>query len=98
MMLAAIGKPFGQEEIRTALKAARDAGLPFLLSMLFGGPGETWADIEEAQSFLNGCATANSVFACYGLRIYEGTALAELAVREGSLSPDQDLFEPAYYL
>jgi len=98
MMLAAIGKPFGQEEIRTALKAARDAGLPFLLSMLFGGPGETWADIEEAQSFLNGCATANSVFACYGLRIYDGTALAELAVREGSLSPDQDLFEPAYYL
>jgi len=97
-MLAAMGKPFGQEEIRTALKAARDAGLPFLLSMLFGGPGETWADIEEAQSFLNGCATANSVFACYGLRIYEGTALAELAVREGSLSPDQDLFEPAYYL
>ena len=97
-MLAAMGKPFGQEEIRTALKAAHDAGLPFLLSMLFGGPGETWADIQEAQTFLNGCATANSVFACYGIRIYEGTSIAELAVREGSLPPDQDLFEPAYYL
>ena len=97
-MLAAMGKPFGQEEVRIALGAARDAGLPFLLSMLFGGPGETWADIEEAQSFLNGCATANSVFACYGIRIYEGTSLAEVAVREGSLPPDQDLFEPAYYL
>jgi radical SAM superfamily enzyme YgiQ (UPF0313 family) len=97
-MLAAMGKPFGQKEIQTALAAARDAGLPFLLSMLFGGPGETWADIQEAQTFLNGCATANSVFACYGLRIYEGTKLAELAVREGTLAPDQDLFEPAYYL
>ena len=97
-MLAAMGKPFEQEDVRTALGAARDAGLPFLLSMLFGGPGETWADIEEAQSFLNGCATANSVFACYGIRIYEGTSLAEVAVREGSLPPDQDLFEPAYYL
>src|ERR1035438_7273272 len=53
-MLAAMGKPFEQEDVRTALGAARDAGLPFLLSMLFGGPGETWADIEEAQAFLNG--------------------------------------------
>ena len=97
-MLEAMGKPFGQKQIRTALGAARDAGLPFLISMLFGGPGETWADIQEAQTFLNECATANSVFAAYGLRIYEGTELAELAVREGSLPPDQDLFEPAYYI
>ena len=97
-MLAAMGKPFGQEEIRTALGAAHKAGLPFLLSMLFGGPGETWADVEEAQAFLNGCATANSVFACYGIRIYEGTSMAELAVREGCVPSDTDLFEPAYYL
>ena len=75
-MLEAMGKPFGQEEIRIALEAVARRGLPFLLSMLFGGPGETWADIEEAQTFLNGCALANSVFASYGIRIYEGTELA----------------------
>ena len=97
-MLEAMGKPFGQEEIRIALEAVRAAGLPFLLSMLFGGPGETWADIEEAQTFLNGCAPANSVFASYGIRIYEGTELAGVATREGSLERDQDLFAPAYYL
>jgi len=97
-MLAALGKPFGQEEIRIALQATHDAGLPFLLSLLFGGPGETWADVEETQAFLKDCATPNAVFASYGIRIYAGTPLAETAVREGRLRPDQDLFEPAYYL
>jgi radical SAM superfamily enzyme YgiQ (UPF0313 family) len=97
-MLEALGKPFGQEEIRIALKAAHDAGLPFVNYMLFGGPGETWADIQETQTFLNECAPACAVFASYGIRVYEGTQLAKLAAQDGTLKPGQDLFEPAYYL
>jgi radical SAM superfamily enzyme YgiQ (UPF0313 family) len=97
-MLEALGKPFGQKEIRIALKAARDAGLPVLLSMLFGGPGETWADIEDTQNYLNDCAPVNGVYAAYGIRVYEGTPLARKAVQEGSLAADRDLFQPAFYL
>ena len=97
-MLEALGKPFGQDEIKIALKAARDAGLPFVLYMLFGGPGETWADVQDTQSFLNGCAPANAVFASFGIRIYEGTTLAGIARQQGVLTSDQDLFNPAYYL
>jgi len=97
-MLKALDKPFGQEEIRIALQAARDARLPFAIYLLFAGPGETWADVEDTQVFLNDCAPANAVFATCGLRIYEGTPLARTAVNEGQLSPDRDLFEPAYYL
>jgi hypothetical protein len=70
----------------------------FVLYMLFGGPGETWKDVRDTQSFLNDCAMPAAVFATYGIRIYEGTALAETAVKEGSLAAGQDLFEPAYYL
>ena len=97
-MLAALGKPFGQPEIEMALQATHDAGLPFMIYLLFGGPGETWADVDETQKFLNDCAPANGVFAAYGIRIYEGTPLAQLAVREGQVKQDLDLFEPAYYL
>jgi radical SAM superfamily enzyme YgiQ (UPF0313 family) len=97
-MLGALGKPFGQKEIRIALQAARDAGLPFVLYMLFGGPGETWADVQETQSFLNDCAPACAVFASYGIRVYEGADLARTAVKEGAIKPKQDLFDPAYYL
>jgi radical SAM superfamily enzyme YgiQ (UPF0313 family) len=97
-MLRALDKPFDQEEIRVALQAARDARLPFAVYLLFGGPGETWADVEDTQAFLNSCAPASAVFATYGLRVYEGTPLARTAVSEGKLPPDQDLFEPAYYI
>jgi radical SAM superfamily enzyme YgiQ (UPF0313 family) len=97
-MLAALRKPFGQEEIRVAMQAAHDAGLPVAVHLLFGGPGETWADIEDTQAFLNGCAPANGVFASFGIRIYEGTAIADTARREGRLAEGHDLFEPAYYI
>jgi radical SAM superfamily enzyme YgiQ (UPF0313 family) len=97
-MLAALHKPFGQEETRIALQAARDADLPFVIYLLFGGPGETWADVEDTQNFLNGCAPAHAVFATFGIRVYEGTPLAEIAVQEGQVKAGQDLFQPAYYL
>jgi radical SAM superfamily enzyme YgiQ (UPF0313 family) len=97
-MLVALDKPFDQEDTRVALQAAHDAGLPFAIYLLFGGPGETWADIEETQKFLSGCAPAHAVFATYGIRVYEGTPMARIARQEGQVKPDQDLFEPAYYL
>ncbi|MGB7769398.1 MAG: radical SAM protein [Verrucomicrobiia bacterium] len=97
-MLTALNKPFGQPETRIALQATHDAGLPIAIYLLFGGPGETWADVEDTQNFLNSCAEANAVFATIGIRVYEGTPMAQIAVREGQVKPDQDLFEPAYYL
>ena len=97
-MFAAMAKPFGQKETRIALKAAHDAGLPFANFMLFGGPTETWKDVEDTQNFLNDCAPANAVFATIGIRVFENTPLAGTAVQEGQVAPDQDLFEPTYYL
>jgi radical SAM superfamily enzyme YgiQ (UPF0313 family) len=97
-MLVAMKKPFGQEEIRIALEAAHEAGLPMAVYLLFGGPGETWADVEDTQKFLNGCRPATAVFATVGIRVYESTPMAEVAIRENQVKPDQDLFEPAYYL
>ena len=38
------------------------------------------------------------MFATIGIRVYEGTPMAGIAVQEGQVKPDQDLFEPAYYL
>ena len=97
-MLEALGKPFDQADIKVALQAARAAGLPFVNYMLFGGPGETWKDVQDTQSFLNTCAPANAVFASFGIRVYEGTALADTAREEGVVTSSQDLFQPAYYL
>jgi len=41
----------------------------------------------------------NTVFFPYvGMRIYPGTRLQELAIKEGIILPEDDLLEPAYYL
>jgi radical SAM superfamily enzyme YgiQ (UPF0313 family) len=97
-MFAAMAKPFGQKETRIALQAARNADLPFANFMLFGGPTETWKDVEDTQNFLKDCAPANAVFATIGIRVFENTPLAATAVVEGQVAPDADLFEPTYYL
>jgi radical SAM superfamily enzyme YgiQ (UPF0313 family) len=97
-MLAVLQKPFGQDEIRIATQAAYDAGLPFSSGLLFGAPGETWADVDEAQAFLNSCAPSNIVLASFGIRIYEGTKMVSIATEEGVISPGQDLFDPVYYI
>lgn len=97
-MLKVLGKPFRQKHIRVALQAARDAKIPFVAYMLFGGPGETWADIQDSQNFMAGCAAPNGVFASFGIRIYEHTPLAATARAEGVIAGDQDLFETAYYI
>jgi radical SAM superfamily enzyme YgiQ (UPF0313 family) len=97
-MFEAMGKPFGQAETRFALQSAYDAGLPFANFMLFGGPTETWEDVEDTQKFLNDCAPANAVFATIGIRVFENTPLVATAIQEGQMAADRDLFEPTYYL
>ena len=96
--LAALGKPFAQRDVRTCLEAAAHAGLPCAVHLLFGGPGESVADIRESRAFLDGCPTPNAVFASLGIRIYAGTPIEATARREGVLADDADLFEPAYYV
>jgi hypothetical protein len=56
-------KPFRQKDVRRSLAACRDAGLPAAVHLLFGGPGETVADVRESQAFLDDCAPVDAVFA-----------------------------------
>ncbi len=97
-MLKKMGKPFTQSDIRYSLKSASDAGLPFALHFLFGGPGECPDDIRETQRFIDSCAAPNAVFALMGIRIYKNTPIEKTALAEGMITEDTDLFDPAYYI
>jgi len=97
-MLKKMGKPFTQPDIRNSLKSASDAGLPFALHLLFGGPGECIDDIRETQSFIDSCAAPNAVFALMGIRIYENTPIEKTALAEGVITEQTDLFDPAFYI
>ncbi len=97
-MLKIMGKPFSQDEIKIGLKACKDVGLPAAVHLLFGGPGETYKDIEETQLFLDSCATPNAVFASFAIRVYDNTPLKIISSDEGLINSSTDLFNPVYYI
>lgn len=97
-MLRAWRKPFRQEDVRRSLAACRAAQLPAAVHLLFGGPGETVADVRESQAFLDDCAPVDAVFASLGVRIYAGAPIVETAKAEGVIDDRTDLFFPTWYV
>ena len=91
-------KPFRQHDIQRSLQACHDAQLPAAVHLLFGGPGETIADLVESQSYLDACAPVDAVFASLGVRLYEGAPIVATARAEGVIDADTDLFFPAWYV
>jgi len=91
-------KPFRQSDIRRSLQACHDRGLPAAVHLLFGGPGETVADMHESQAFIDSCAPVDAVFASLGVRIYEGAPIVRTAREEGVIDEQTDLFFPTWYV
>lgn len=91
-------KPFRQRDVARSLQACQNAGLPAAVHLLFGGPGETVADILESQAYLDACAPVDAVFASLGVRIYEGAPIVQTARAEGVIDDDTDLFFPTWYV
>jgi radical SAM superfamily enzyme YgiQ (UPF0313 family) len=95
-VLACYRKPFLSRHVFAAHEAANAAGLHVAHYFLFGGPGETAKTL--AESFSNAEKLEKTVlFLFCGIRIYPHTALYEIALQEGQLSPDQSILEPVFF-
>lgn len=91
------GKHFEVHEVADVSYLCNDIGIYFSHFLILGGYGETEETINEG--FENSKRFDNTVFFPYiGMRIYPGTRLQELAIKEGIIAGDDDLLEPAYYL
>ncbi len=95
-MLRALGKPFPQEEIRTASRECRAAGLPDAHYLIFGAPGETRETMRETFAFFDDLKP-RAVLAFLGLRIYPNTPLHRLAISDGVLPEEDNLLFPRFY-
>lgn len=94
--LKGMNKPFEFALVRALQARCLAAGVPAAHYFIFGGPGETEDSLEEGIEnirSLEGCAS----FISSGLSIYPRTPLHRLALREGVLSPDDDLGRPVFY-
>ena len=95
-VLAALDRTHEPANVRTALAAARRAGLDVSLDLIYGAPGESledWrASLEEA------IALAPDHISAYALIIEDGTKLAR-QIRRGEVpAPDDDLQADMYEL
>ena len=96
-MLKNMGKAFTLKEMMRASEICHQFDLSFCHSLLIGGPGETMQTVQQTlDAIVDMSPTA--VVCMVGIRVFPGTRLFEIAVKEGVLKPDEDLLEPCFYL
>lgn len=95
-VLAALDRTHDPENVRTAVAAAREAGLDVSVDLIYGAPGESledWRASLEAASALD-----PDHISAYALIIEDGTKLAR-QIRRGEVpAPDDDLQADMYEL
>lgn len=97
VVLQELQKPFGVAEVLRDAAALRKAGIGFMFMPCVGSPGETR---DTAAETLRGASKlgAVSVEFAIGWRIQPRTPLRERAVIEGLIAPDDDCYEPRFYI
>ncbi|MBW2243798.1 MAG: radical SAM protein [Deltaproteobacteria bacterium] len=96
-MLESLRKDITVAQLETAIALLEKHGVLYVITVLFGGPGEDRETIDETLDFLREKNPLMVMFAL-GIRILPHTAMAELAIEQGLISADDPLMEPKYYL
>jgi radical SAM superfamily enzyme YgiQ (UPF0313 family) len=96
-MLRSMNKRFTLRQVLRNSELLEKYGIRQMGCLLLGGPGETQSSVEETLSFADSLPLT-TVKVTSGIRIYPHTALAQQAVDEGRVSPDDDLLYPRFYL
>ncbi|WP_353113315.1 radical SAM family heme chaperone HemW [Microbacterium sp.] len=95
-VLAALDRTHRPENVRTAVGAARGAGLDVSVDLIYGAPGESLADWEASLDAA--LALEPDHISAYALIIEDGTKLAR-QIRRGEVpGPDDDLQADMYEL
>ncbi len=81
-MLRSLGRAHTSEDLLRTADICRRHGIVFMYDLLLGGPGETRESVARTIEVMKK-AEADRVGVSLGVRIYDGTALAEMVRREG---------------
>jgi radical SAM superfamily enzyme YgiQ (UPF0313 family) len=96
-VLSKMHKPFSVKDILKASRLCREIGIKCAHYIIFGAPGENCNSLKAGFDMirkLNG----DAIIAMIGIRIYPGTELEKLGVREGIIRDNADLLSPRFYL
>lgn len=96
-ILRVLRKGFCTDDIRRVSRLFNEFEIGQVGFLLLGGPGEDRASVEESFAFAESLRP-EAMKVAVGVRIYPGTALAELARKEAVIRRDANLLTPAFYL
>jgi hypothetical protein len=99
-MLKRLRRDYTPEDILSAARASREAGMAVMLDLLFGGPGESRESLVRTVELVRR-AEPDRVGTSVGVRVYEGTELARLVTQPGlkeGLVGRGDPMDPLFFL
>lgn len=96
-ILKNLKKNFGPEDVRQVSQILKKYKIRQTGFLLLGAPGETENTIKESFEFVESLNLDGMKVTC-GIRIYPGTELANTAIEQGIIEPDDDLLSPKFYI
>jgi anaerobic magnesium-protoporphyrin IX monomethyl ester cyclase len=98
-MLKNLKKNFTLQQLIKTADLIKENNLPTMWFFLFGGPGENEQTFRETFDFIDRYInTEDMVHMTAGMRIYPGTALHKIAIKEGVVDIKDPLLKPAFYI
>lgn len=94
--LKRLRKPFSVKDIMHASALCKKAGIKFCHYVIFGSPGENNKTLNESFKNIKRLKST-AVIAMVGVRIYPGTELQQLSIKENIIREDNDLLQPNFY-
>lgn len=94
--LAGLNKGFTFAEVVKVHEAILAEDIPCAHFLMFAGPGETPQTVQEGLANLDRLQRT-VVFTYIGIRILPGTAIHQLAMRQGQVTAATDLLVPCFY-
>ena len=106
-ILKNLGRDFGKDEIKNVARLCHRYGIIFMFDLLLGGPGETRETVKETIDLMRE-TEPDRVGVMVGVRIYAGTELGNMVLKEsrmeenrnlqGKVRGNSDFFEPVFYV
>jgi anaerobic magnesium-protoporphyrin IX monomethyl ester cyclase len=98
LTLGTLRKDFGEEDVNRAAELLGESNIRALWCFLLGAPEEDGSSLGKSINFINTrMAAKDAAFITTGIRIYPGTGLHAVALREGVVEASSDLLMPAFY-
>jgi len=96
-ILAKMNKKYLPADVREISERLKKFMIGRMGFLLFGGPGETKETANESLEFADSL-DLEAMKITIGIRIYPHTSLQQTAIKEGLITPDDNLLIPKFYI